>query len=401
MNTETTTNIKVRTLGRFSVSYKDTIIAGGSSYSESQFVYLLQILLHAGRKGVNRTALEEALFETRDISNIRHATQSVIYNAKKKLRQLGLPDVNYIENRGGIFYWNDSIPVEEDARLFEEACRKAEQCEVLEEKLALSLNACYMYTGEFLGLYTGILWAAQEARRYHAMFCSIVESTTDMLRTLQDYSEMESLGRYAAGADPLANWEVITMEALAGLGRYDEALKFYDDTASYYMQEQGLKPSGKMITMLNGLSASLQHTHEVLDKIQDHLSGRASCTTGGYFCSYPVFQGIYRMIERMVERGGQSIYLMLCTIVDGKGNPMREGDVLNELSERLREAITESIRHSDCVTRYGKGQYLVLLMNTTLENCAIVQKRINFRFILKRQRSGVQYYVNSVISPYG
>ena len=46
--------------------------------------------------------------------------------------------------------------------------------------------------------------------------------------------------------------------------------------------------------------------------------------------------------------------------------------------------------------RYGKGQYLALLVNTTRENCAVVQKRINDRFIIGRQRSRIQYYVNSM-----
>ena len=35
---------------------------------------------------------------------------------------------------------------------------------------------------------------------------------------------------------------------------------------------------------------------------------------------------------------------MLCTIVDGKGNPMKEGKPLNELSARLGEAIIGSVR---------------------------------------------------------
>ena len=78
MNQTVIPALKVRMLGRFSVSWNDEMIAGGSNYSESQFVYLMQILLHAGRKGVSRTALEEVLFEGREISNIRHATQSVI-----------------------------------------------------------------------------------------------------------------------------------------------------------------------------------------------------------------------------------------------------------------------------------------------------------------------------------
>ena len=401
MNNDTIPALQVRTLGRFAVSWNDVTIVGGANYTESQFVYLMQILLHAGSKGVSRAALEEVLFEDREIANIRHATQSVIYNAKKRLQKAGLPDVNYIEQRGGVFYWTDQIPVSEDAAEFEDLCARAEAEDVLEEKLRLSLAACYAYTGEFLANQAGVLWVAQEAKHYRAKFCAIVENAAGLLRILQDYTEMEALGRYAAKIEPLCNWELLTMEALAATGKYDEAIKLYEDTVSLYMREQGLRPSKKMMEMLSKLGDQMQHTHEVLDEIQDHLSGRAQGISGGYMCSYPVFQGIYRMVERMIERGGQSIYLMLCTIVDGKGNPMRSGAMLDELSERLGEAIQESVRHSDAITRYGKGQYLVLLINTTLENCTVVQKRINYKFIIRRQRSGIQYYVNSVISPYG
>ena len=109
-----------------------------------------------------------------------------------------------------------------------------------------------------------------------------------------------------------------------------------------------------------------------------------------------MFQGIYRMIERMLERGGQSVYLMLCTVVDGKGNPMKEGPMLEELSKRMGDAVRRSIRRSDAMTQYGRGQFLVLLVNTTRENCAVIQRRINQRFIVGRQRTGIQYYVNSV-----
>ena len=121
---------------------------------------------------------------------------------------------------------------------------------------------------------------------------------------------------------------------------------------------------------------------------------------GGYTCSYPIFRGIYQLTERTMERGGQSVFLMLCTLVDSKGNPMRESTAMTELTERLKEAIFRSIRRSDVVCRYGKGQYLVLLANTTMENCKIVQKRINQNFLIGRQRTGVQYYVNSVFCRY-
>ena len=88
------------------------------------------------------------------------------------------------------------------------------------------------------------------------------------------------------------------------------------------------------------------------------LAEADSMRQGGYVCSYPVFQGIYRMITRLIERGGQSVYLMLCTVVDSKGNPMKAGPMLEDLSQRLGDAIQHSVRHGDAVNRYGKGQYL-------------------------------------------
>ena len=83
----------VRMLGGFSVTYNGKLIAGGSKASDSQFIDLLSILIHSGKNGVTRDRLEEVLFYERDISNVHHALQSVIYNTKKKLEKAGLPKV--------------------------------------------------------------------------------------------------------------------------------------------------------------------------------------------------------------------------------------------------------------------------------------------------------------------
>ena len=56
-----------------------------------------------------------------------------------------------------------------------------------------------------------------------------------------------------------------------------------------------------------------------------------------------------------------------------------------------------SVRHTDTVTKYGQGQYLILLINTTEENCQIIEKRINDNFLTSRQRTGVDYAVRGLI----
>ena len=386
----------VRMLGGFSAQWNGKLVAGGSKANDSQFAYLLQILIHNRDKGVTRDRLEALLFGDREISNVHHTLQSVIYNAKKKLRQAGLPPVNYIEQQKGVFFWTREIPLVEDATTFEHLYHRAEAAEDVNERIALYQDACHWYSGEFLPMQAAVIWAAHEARRYREMFCDCLEKAAELLRLRQDFFQMEELGVYPAKVDPLADWEPVTMEALASMGRYEEARKLYEDTVDYYFNEQGLRPSRKLMEQFERLGEEMMHRYAVLEQIQADLSGRNDNSPGGYFCSYPVFQGIYRMIERMLERGGQSVYLMLCTVVDGKGNPIRSGPMLEELSKRMGDAIRRTIRRGDAMTQYGRGQYLALLVNTTRENCSIIQKRINDHFIIGRQRSSIRYYVNSV-----
>jgi len=385
-----------RMLGGFSLHWNGKLVAGGSKASESQTVSLLQILIHNREQGVSRDRLEELLFEDRDMSNVHHALQSVIYNTKKRLEKAGLPKGGYIEQRKGVFFWTGEVPLIEDADEFTRLYQAAEESDDEDEKLALYVEACHWYGGEFLPAQTASIWVAHEARRLKELFCICMEKAVQMLRISQDYFQMEELGVYASKIDPLADWETVTMEAMASMGMYEEARKLYDDTVQYYFNEQGLRPSRHLMEQFERLGAEMQHQHAALDAIQQGLTGANDDSPGGYMCSYPIFQGIYRMVERMLERGGQSVYLMLCTVVDGKGNPLRESPRLDELAKRLGDAVHHAVRRGDAACQYGRGQYLVLLVNTTRENCGVIQKRINERFIVGRRRIGVEYYINSV-----
>ena len=392
--------LKVNMFGTFSLSFGEQLLNGRNKSGESAFISLMEILLHAGSKGVPRDELEQAVFQNADLKNIHHSTQNAIYNAKKRLLAAGLPDVNYIEQRDGVFYWTDEIPVFEDAREFERKIAQADVENDANKKIGLLMDAIHLYVGEFLEMQASVIWIAKEARRYREMFCECVEKTAELLRKKEEWFLLEDLGLYAAKVYPFSEWETLTMEALIATNRYDEAIRFYEDTSEYYMSVMGLRPSQRMQDLMNYLGDQINHSYEVLDEIQTKLMEEDPQARGGYSCSYPIFRGIYQLTERTMERGGQSVFLMLCTIVDGKGNPMKEGSMLTELTERLKNAIFSSIRRSDVVCRYGKGQYLVLLANTTMENCRIVQKRINDNFLIGRQRTGVHYFVNSVFCRY-
>lgn len=386
----------VQMFGNFRMSYGEKPLTGEKA-RDTYFTSLMQILLHHVKNGVSRDRLEEVLLGDRDVENRHQALQTIIYKAKRKLKSMGLPQQNYILLEKGVYYWTPDIPVREDADEFDRLYKAAESAEGEDEKLRLYLETCYTYKGEFLSDYAGVMWAGAEARRYHGMFCECIERAASILRERRDWFRLEELGIYAAKINPFSDWESLTLEALIESGRHKEARQLYADTADTYLQERGIYPASKVTELMDTLGNRMNYPCMALNQIQQYLKEDTSEVSGGYNCPYPVFRGAYRIFCRMMERGGQSGYLMLCTLVDSKGNPMEDGMRLKELSERLSSAIQNSIRHGDVVSQYGKGQFLVMLVNTTRENCEIIERRISQRFTVGRQRIGVQYHVDCII----
>ena len=386
----------VKMLGGFSMSYNGKTIAGSSKSSISQNNALLQILIHSREKGVTRDRLEELLFGDREVDNAHHSLRSVIYNAKKYLEKAGLPKLNYSISEKDAFYWTNEIEVVEDAYEFEKLYMKAGEETDPRRRLESYLKASYEYGGEFLPMQTNNVWAVRESMRYEKIFAECVENAGRILREFEDFERMKELGQYASVIAPLSDWESLTMEALVRMRKYDDAIRLYEHTVNYYLDELGIHPSGKIVEWFEHLGKGITHQHSVLEEIQKDLNGNDSESSGGFLCIYPVFQGIYRSNRRLLDRMGTSSYLMLCTILDGKGNPMKEGTVLDRLSDRLIESARTSVRRGDTLCSYGKGQCLILLVNTSREDCSIVQQRINKSFIVGRQRISIKYDISSV-----
>ena len=388
--------INVKTFGGFSVRYNDNELSFGHQ-NESQMVQLLQLLLHYRKQGLSRDLAKAALFGDRDVDDVSHSIRNIIYNLRKKLRELGLPESQYVVKRGGIYYWCDDIPVEEDASEFEDAFNLAMSTEDTDEKIEHLTDACYLYAGRFLAGNESSVWTVQEAERYRELFADCVTEVTDLLKEAHKYKQLLEVSTYASKVDPFSEWEILTLEALGRLGRFDRTENFYRKTVDAYVEEYGGRANSYVREFINRIGLKLVVGHESLEEIQKKIGNPEDYDRRGYYCSLPVFQEIYRMTERMMERSGEKIYLMLCTILDSKGNPMRDGSRFEELSERLRNTIIESVRHTDTVTRYGKGQYLVLLINTTEEDCSVVSKRISSRFIRNGQRTSLSYSVSNII----
>lgn len=181
---------------------------------------------------------------------------------------------------------------------------------------------------------------------------------------------------------------------------YNEACaleKLYTDVVDYYLRECGIYPSSRLLEILEKYSNQMNHAHEILENIQEGMNEQEETERGGYFCSYPVFRGIYQASIRIMKRTRVPVYLMLCTLEDEEGRQVQSETKMNKYSRQLKKCVGESIRYSDIYTSYGKVQFLIMLIGIKREDCEIVKKRINRQFAKKNPRAAEKCHVNSIV----
>ena len=385
----------LRTFGTCSLSWNGNPLTGGTRSSETQFLHLMQLMLHFRTEGVSRVLLIDTLFADREVKNVAHSLNVLLYNARRRLEAAGLPEGPYIEQREGRFFWTARIPVEEDAAEFAELYARAGRAEG-EEQLALYKEACSRYTGDFLPMQSAMLWAAQEAAKYRGMFTDCVHSACRLLRERKNYAEMEALGRYAARVQPFSDWEQVALEALIAEGRFEEARRLYNETERQYFREIKLRPSKRMRELNERISAASHPDQSMLDAIQDRLDESGWQERGARLCGYVVFEEIYRLTRRLLERYKRPATLMLCALADADGELLKKSAINDALVGRFEEALLRTLRRTDVVCRYGTYQYLALLPDTEGERIASLCRRIDAHFAESAGTAQVKYYVNHI-----
>ena len=100
----------------------------------------------------------------------------------------------------------------------------------------------------------------------------------------------------------------------------------------------------------------------------------------GAFCQdYDSFVGIYRFVERRLQRVQSSVYSLLFTLADEHGDfPDLPERIL--LMEELHTIIQMSLRAGDVFTRYSSCQYLLMVLSTSGENAVKIGERIRRSF---------------------
>lgn len=388
--------LRVRMLGGERVTYGDLPILhhrGGVTRA----LKLLLILLYNSQTGITRSRLLEDLYGREEVLDGANNLRVACYRLKRMLVEAGLPEYDYISIQDGRYRFEGPMKIEVDAHIFRRLISQAGEEEDEEQRIRMLKEVCIMYSGEFLSELSGEEWVVLEGMRYKEMYSCALQEVCDYLQEQREYEEVLKLCATACELYPFDEWQAVRIDCYMALNRYKEAYREYEDTAKLFFEELGISPSERMMKQMKILSGHLSRIPRDINEIKGGLKEK-NPEEGAFYCSLPSFRDGYRLVRRIMERNGQSIYLMLCTIIDSSGRPMEHSSRLDTMSRTLHEAIKHSLRRCDSFTRYSPAQFLVLLVGTNRENCQLISDRI-LRFFSEGHRSwsrNLDCYISSV-----
>lgn len=388
--------LKVHMLGGFSMEYGDKPISFRRN-TATKSMKLLQILLHCGEGGIARGKLLESLYGREELADVANNLRVTSHRLKKMLVDAGLPEYDYIQIKSGIYRWSSPMEVEVDVHVFSNLVDSSKTETSEDKKIQLLKSACEVYHGEFLPGLSGEDWVLLESVQYKKKYTQALSQICDSLMKQREYETVLDLCEKASELYPFDEWQSVQVDCLMALNRYKEAIQLYEDTAKLFFEELGISPSEKMMNQFNEMSAKMSHKPQAINEIKGGLKEDEE-EDRAFYCNLPSFRDGYRLVRRIIERSGQSVYLMLCTVTDGKGRPMENKEKLAAMTDELYDAIKHCLRRGDSFTKYSPTQFLILLVGTNQENCSMIFDRIS-RYFAREHKSWEQYleyYVSSI-----
>lgn len=372
--------LKIKMFGSFSITVDEKSVVFKKN-NGSRTSFLLQYLIQNSGKSITKEKLIDVLYADEEIENPVKALQVLVTRLRKVLLDSGLPKQEYIYCSDGMYGWNTNIPCEIDTHEFETAVNEARQLgQTYERKLELYTRAIDLYDGDFLPNLAGNDWATVVSAYYSNLYLQCFERVWELLRENNDYQTMLKLCSKGMRVNPSEEvLHIIYIRCLIGEGRIKDAYISYNFATEMLLRDWNTVPSDELKALFSEISDKLKDERLPIKEIRDEIKEKSE-QKGAYYCTSMSFIDSYRFVTRMMERSGQSVYLMLCTLTDKNGGLPKSDNRLSYAAQCLSDSIKKSLRRGDMYTRYRVTQFLVLLIGTNIENCALISERITANY---------------------
>lgn len=390
--------LKIHMLGGLSITYEGRPLVLAKNIT-SKMVHLFLMLLYTRDCGIRREELIETLYGDCDSEQAANSFRGMVFRLRKNLLAAGLPDGEYITNRAGVYRWESG-----DVRTYldvEEFTKAAEQGLLEQDKMVqqkLLEEADFLYRGEFLPAMIGDEWVAVSNRRFQELYFQCMRKLMGLLRQQESNGKLLHCCEKMADLYPYEEWQLAKLDCLIDMKDYKEALRYYDEVVTLYQEEFGLLPSAELKQRLQSIREHINYDIRSINEIQERFLDEEE-PGGATYCDLTVFTVVYRYMMKVLDRTGMSAYLMLYTLTDKNRMPIEKAEVLEDVRGAMFHAVKMSVRRSDLYTRYGKNQFLILLVGSNQRGCERVASRIqkNFHDLNTRKRVDICYTISSIV----
>lgn len=346
----------------------------------SKVLQLMQYLVCNHGRMVPQDELIGVIIGSEECENPVGTLKNLVYRLRKLLESSGVSG-ELIQYKKGAYGFCDTISCridEEEFTALVGRIRSGEDSE--EDTFELCLNAIDLYKGVFLPKTSGEPWVMGHSVQFQEMYSECFRKAYGIAEKTGKQDNLVSRLQKAAALYPYEeDLSLMYIYCLYETKRVKEAMEVYDSTITTLFDDLGIGPSERLQKLYQKMTGGMQEIALSVADVRSKI-GENEYEKGAYFCNLEVFSNIYRFVVRHMERSGQSVFLMLCTITGLDGAPPESGDKTQKVIEYFHDSVKASLRRGDAYTRYSPSQFLLMLMEIKLENCDIVSERLRRNF---------------------
>ena len=272
--------LEIHMLGGFTLAYEGKEYVLGRN-STAKFIQLLQLVWLHGEKGISKERLMQSLYDRESLYNMNNSFYNLVYQMRKHMHRLGLPETEYISRKGGYYVTDNTIPLRIDALEFRKCIEAAEQATGEEEKYDRYSQAFELYKGELLPAISTEIWVTTESLQYKDMFERCAGWLGEYLKKRKDYEKMYQVYSRTSELYPFDDWQACQIDALLCKGDYKDAFILYDKTVRLYSDEIGLPPSERMLECYEQMSQKIEYCPGDMAEIKENIQENAKKLAGG------------------------------------------------------------------------------------------------------------------------
>ena len=387
--------LKIYMLGRFAIEYDGKVMLESDGSVKKLWSLLGYLLTNRGRV-LTQEELPELLCSDGRSNNPENAVKNLVYRLRKMLAESGLPDLEYIVQRGHSYAWNEDIPCEIDMDVFSDKCVEAKDAMDAPNQKEILREAVSLYYGNFLPNEMGEAWAVPKENVLKRMYHDCIYKLCIIAQRENEYKSMLPICENAIEINPFdENIYKVYIYCLSMIGHTQEAIENYNRINDRLYEELGFEPSEEMKELYNLVVSLEEHTQNSLNNISRELSEQENAE-GAYFCEYQIFKDMYRVMARRIARTKENVSIVVFT-VEAKGFDIMPQERMKAM-ETLKDIIERSLRSSDIYSRYSLNQYVVLLQGANYENSNMVAFRIAEAYGKRKigQKVPLEYRVQSL-----